>query len=116
MHHRSNAINDSRGNKYSQVGALCGLTPLHHAAWYGRKDVVQLLLDRGAVPNMANQYGGTPLHSAALGGHKDVVQLLLDRGAKPNMRILDGATPLSLALQNSHMDTANILTENGGTV
>ena len=69
-------------------------SPLMVAADNGHQDVVQLLLDRGAEPNMADQNGVTPLHEAAFQGHNDVVQLLLDRGAEPNMAEQDGLTPL----------------------
>ena len=48
------------------------------------RDVVQLLLDRGADPNKTDKDGMTALHCAAFNGNKDVVQLLLDRGAEPN--------------------------------
>jgi ankyrin repeat protein len=58
-------------------------TPLWYAALVGRRDLAELLLDRGADPN-ANVYAsGWPLGHAYR--HKDgvVKQLLLDRGAKP---------------------------------
>jgi ankyrin repeat protein len=58
-------------------------TPLWYAALVGRRDIVELLLDRGADPN-ANVYAsGWPLRNAYR--HKDgvVKQLLLERGAKP---------------------------------
>ena len=58
-------------------------TPLWYAALAGRRDIAELLLDRGADPN-ANVYAsGWPLRNAWR--HKDdsVKRLLLDRGAKP---------------------------------
>ena len=54
-------------------------SPLILAAKEGHKDVVQLLLERGAEPNLAHQNGLTPLHCAALQGYKDVVQFLLQK-------------------------------------
>ena len=60
-------------------------SPLILAAKEGHKDVVQLLLERGAEPNLAHQNGRTPLQMAASICHTDVVQLLLDSGAGPNM-------------------------------
>ena len=57
--------------------------PLHIASCNGHADVVHLLLDGGADPNMATQWGSTPLMCATKKGHKDVVKLLLDRGAQP---------------------------------
>jgi len=56
--------------------------PLWHAALAGRRDIVELLLDRGADPN-ANVYAsGWPLRNAW--NHKDdsVKRLLLERGAR----------------------------------
>ena len=48
-----------------------GWTPLHEAAHKGHTDVVQLLLERGAEPNMTTtDLGNTPL-MLAQGLHKD---------------------------------------------
>ena len=54
---------------------------LDRAAANGHKDVVKLLLDRGAEVNAKDGVGWSALHLAAREGHKDVVLLLLDRGA-----------------------------------
>ena len=40
------------------------------------EDVAQLLLNRGADPNMADKYGGTPLSKVLLMGYKDVANIL----------------------------------------
>ncbi len=54
------------------------------AAESGRKEVVELLLARGADVNKAWQDGWTALHAACLGRHLDIVNLLLEKGADPN--------------------------------
>ena len=59
-----------------------GWTALNCAAYKGHKNVVRLLLDRGADLNKATNNGWTPLHCAACNGQKSVVRLLLDRGAR----------------------------------
>lgn len=40
-------------------------TALYHAAFYNRREMVELLLDRGANPNAENHHGITPLMAAA---------------------------------------------------
>lgn len=61
---------------------------LHVAAEWGRKDAVELLLNKGADPNGANEKydGWSPLHLAihqdhAPALHKEIVKLLIDYGA-----------------------------------
>jgi ankyrin repeat protein len=50
-------------------------------------DIVQLLLDHGADPNLAEEQfapKGRALYSAVYNGHYDIAKLLLERGAFPN--------------------------------
>lgn len=51
------------------------------ACMYGRQEVVEFLLERGADLSGQSDLGGTGLHWAAGGGHLGIVQLLLARGA-----------------------------------
>ena len=86
-----------------------GLTPLHEAALYGRKEVVELLLDRKAEINSTDNGGGTALHYAAMNDHKDVVELLLTNNAEVNATNLDGDTPLDYAAMKGHNDIIKLL-------
>jgi ankyrin repeat protein len=64
--------------------------PLSNAAAVGRLDIVQLLLEHGADPNLPEeQYAphGKALYSAVYHGHYDIAKLLLDRGAYPNPEV-----------------------------
>ena len=54
--------------------------PLSLAAENGHKYVVQIVLDRGAEPNMADQNGRTPLSWALLKGHTYAAKILKDNG------------------------------------
>ena len=73
------------------------VTALHWAVWYGHTDVVQVLLDGGAAPDMATQNGTTPLQVAVLGWHKDIIKLLLRGKADPNKMCQSEFFPLHLA-------------------
>jgi ankyrin repeat protein len=61
--------------------------PLSNAAAVGRIDIVQLLLDHGADPNLPEeQYApkGKALYAAVYHGHYEIAKFLLERGAFPN--------------------------------
>jgi len=58
-------------------------TPLFKAAERGHTEVVKLLLERGALPNLKDTfYGSTPITWAAEKGHVEAVRALLEKGAE----------------------------------
>ena len=70
------------GGYYLGAGAA-----LANAAAVGRLDIVELLLDHGADPNLPEEQiapKGKALYSAVYNGHYDIAKLLLERGAFPN--------------------------------
>jgi ankyrin repeat protein len=80
-----------------------GWTPLHLAVFFGRINIVHLLLNRGADINAPskNDQRVTPLHSALANPHNaTVAQLLIDGGADLNARQSEGYTPLHYAAAN----------------
>jgi len=79
----------------------------------GHLEVVKLLLEHGADPNVKNRDGKTPLHNAASEGHLEVVKLLLERGADPNVKDDDGNTPLHNAAWRGHLEVVKLLLEHG---
>ena len=70
---------------------------LYTASRTGDSTTVQLLLDAGADPNTANEYGVDPLRYAVVYGNEEIVQLLLDAGANPNITNPDDRTHLHSA-------------------
>jgi len=52
-------------------------TPLHYAAINGDIEIVQMLLNRGANINDANQCGITALHNAVKSKTMEIIELLL---------------------------------------
>jgi hypothetical protein len=93
-----------------------GMTPLHLAAWRGKKDVAELLLAKGSDVNALDHGSGTPLFYAAMEGHTDVAELLLARGARVNIKNSDGWAPLHYASQQGYIDVVELLLAKGADV
>ena len=92
-----------------QAGAMAGRdTALQAAAFQGKLDVVQIIVDAGEPVNPANPENGspgdTPLHAAALGCQAPVVAFLLGKGAAVNARDNIKETPLHEAVVGDHLD------------
>ena len=80
-----------------------GWTPLHLAVFFGRVNIVHLLLSKGADINTVakNEEQVTPLHSAlANRNNAAVAQLLIDCGAHLHVKQSSGYTPLHYAASN----------------
>ena len=88
-------------------------SPLHFAAGYGRRDVVELLLRLGADVHARDDGGLIPLHNACSFGHAEVVALLLNAGADPNARDGWSYTPLHEAAVKGKADVCILLLQNG---
>ena len=91
-----------------------GWTPLHKAAYEGYREIVELLIAKGADVNAKNKRGMTPLHLAAEYGRNQVVELLIAKGADVNAEDEDGETPLNRAIKVKQTDLADLLRKHGG--
>ncbi len=90
-----------------------GCTPLNYAAHNDRPDMIRLLLDRGADPNIRNIWGMTPLHTAVWRNCPGVVTLLLDSGADPEIKTNEGWTPLHYANLCGRRELVDMLLKRG---
>lgn len=74
-----------------------GKTILHLAADYNYPQLVQLLLEGGANPNIADYRGYTSLMTSLLDGNRQIAKLLLVYGANPFIRESSGNNSFDLA-------------------
>nr|AAD34784.1 unknown [Drosophila melanogaster] len=88
-------------------------TPLHFAAGYGRREVVEFLLNSGASIQACDEGGLHPLHNCCSFGHAEVVRLLLKAGASPNTTDNWNYTPLHEAASKGKVDVCLALLQHG---
>jgi len=97
-------------------------TPLHLAAFGGRKEIVELLISKGADVNSRTMWnpkhktGWTPLLYAVDHGHKEVAELLIAKGADVNAKVDVGGTPLHFAAALDHKEIVELLIAEGADV
>ena len=79
------------------------------------RQIIALLVAKGADPNAVNVFGMTPLHMAAMFGHVAVMQALIDAGARVGTEGPDHLTALDLASKSGHPPAVAALRAAGAT-
>ena len=105
-------------------GADPDTTPTGGGAWYGPihmavavPDLVRLLLDYGADPNLPDHVGETPLHYAAKVDALDAARMLLDGGADHSRTDnFAGYQPLHWAVGAASTEMVRLLLEHGADI
>lgn len=95
-----NSVND-----IANYGSTECVTPLHVASTQGKLEVMQLLIDYGAIIDVQDFDGDTPLHDAALSKQHEAVSLLLHAGADVEIKNEPDYTPLHLACYKGCYET-----------
>lgn len=94
-----------------------GAAALHDAVWSGRLEIVRVLLEAGANPNITHlEAGSTPLDYAAVKNELDIAQLLLDHGADARAVNRNGSTALHLAAARGYTSVARLLLDHGASI
>ena len=96
-------------------------TACHFAAWDGNDDVLKMLIDAGADPDVIGADTMTPLNLASANGHLECVKLLVSSGANIENRVTipnnhhseKGATALRDAVLNLFWDVSDFLIKSG---
>uniref|UniRef100_A0A8C6PAA8 CASK interacting protein 1 n=1 Tax=Nothobranchius furzeri TaxID=105023 RepID=A0A8C6PAA8_NOTFU len=85
-----------------------GLSPLHHAALSGNKELISLLLETQAAVDIKDHKGMRPLHYAAWQGKTEPMKMLLKAGSSVNGQSEEGQIPLHLSAQHGHYDGVTV--------
>jgi len=108
-------------SKVSRLLLLSGANPNHVTdqmdkctllgmySYQGNTDMVSLLLEYGADPNIADQKGVAPLALASSGGHLDVVMVLVQCGAEITRVDNAGVCALVMAAQQGELHVLEYL-------
>ena len=84
-------------------------TPLSAACFRGSVELVKLLLQSKADPNICSSNGYTSLMHACMYAHHNIVKLLLQSGAYVDTQTSDGATALIIATMHNDSRIMSLL-------
>ena len=90
------------------IAGQWGMSALNHAVQRGDVEIVRVLLDAGADPDL-KAAGHQPLVLASLHGHARIAELLLQAGANPDLKSSDGNTPLIAAASMNRIPVIRVL-------
>ncbi|CAB0033719.1 unnamed protein product [Trichogramma brassicae] len=97
-----------------------GQTPLHLAVLHDNKSATEVLLRRGANPNLTNAEGLTPLHIICQSENREDLAKLFFKICKEVNQLVQvdakdtkGRTPLQMAVANFMPDMVDLLLDNG---
>jgi ankyrin repeat protein len=94
-----------------------GQGPLHSAIWSSK--MVQILISKGADPNLPQKRNWTPLQMAAAYGELESITALIEAGAdiSGEPTVNEGMySPLQMAIANECLDAARLLLHKGAAV
>ncbi|XP_039875157.1 histone-lysine N-methyltransferase EHMT1a [Simochromis diagramma] len=106
----------SKASKYINCQDDGGWTPITWAIEYKHKELVHLLLAKGANVNIRDKEENVCLHWAALSGCDDIAQALLEARCDLNAVNIHGDTPLHVAARENHLECVMLFLSRGADV
>ena len=113
------------GKSFDYCGGQSGWTPLIHAAYKGKTDIVEMLLDNGVTINAETPKGQTALMLASDRNRVDTVRLLLEADADLHKGVNEkhysygkgsNTSPLNIAAYGGYTEIVRLLLAHGATV
>lgn len=93
-----------------------GTRPIHWAVYRVDYELVDALIAKKAVVEVANEFGSTPLAEAAKLGDAKLVKALLDAGARPNAANADDETAFMLGIKTGELPVVQLMMAAGANV
>ena len=97
------------GANINELDDKPGWTPLHHAGYHGKENIISLLINRGAAVDITDNEGETALMKAARQNKLGSVNLLIKAGSDLEHLSKNSDTAISLAHKNNHINVENAL-------
>ncbi|KAF0689050.1 Aste57867_19465 [Aphanomyces stellatus] len=92
-----------------------GNTPVIYAVYNNHLDVLELILSRGALPDIVNSASRSAMHWAL--GKPGAIRLLADYNGDVNLMTREGETPLHLSCaSDNYLESTKVLLSYGGSV
>src|SRR6056297_1903382 len=86
-----------------------GNSALHYAAFFGRNEMVSMLLKNGMDINTLNNLQRSALIFAIAGRHKEIVELLIENGISIHAKDNEQRTPLHWCAIQGNAEVAEVL-------
>ncbi|XP_023144429.2 histone-lysine N-methyltransferase EHMT1a isoform X1 [Amphiprion ocellaris] len=106
----------SKASKHINCQDDGGWTPITWAIEYKHKELVHLLLARGADVNIRDKEENVCLHWAALSGCDDIAQALLEAQCDLNAVNIHGDSPLHVAAREQHLECVMLFLSRGADI
>ena len=90
-----------------------GETILMRAVWFGKVDLVRVLINAGVNVNAITGYGNTSLMDAARQGFKEIVIILIKAKVNINVQDKGGYRALDYAIYFGHKEIVGLLKKEG---